>query len=171
MMPRIHRPMHSGEHGLTLIELLVAIVISVMVGLAVFSILYSTYKGRESSAQLTGRIDRADLMKEALEHTVTLAGYTGYLQTSNTPCTIGATPTPLSLPLSTPQSVSTLTVKWRGGSNNCQVCTGTFTLTGNIATWAVTGVSCGSQNTAIFPVGTGWTLSASSLSDFPFALS
>ncbi|MBU2834104.1 MAG: prepilin-type N-terminal cleavage/methylation domain-containing protein [Acidithiobacillus ferriphilus] len=157
----------QDQAGLTLVELLISMVIAGIIGIAVLSILYTMYNGRTVSEKLTGRSSRTILMKEALEHTVTDAGYTAYTSSSSTatPCTIA---NPVILPaLPVAPSVSSLTVSWTVDSGGvCNTCSGTFSISGNTATWNVTGGnSCGQSNTsqtATFPVGTGWTLSAAS---------
>ncbi len=157
----------ENQSGLTLVELLIAIVVAAIVGLAVFSILYTMYHSRAISEKLTGRADRALLMKEALEHTVTNAGYTAYTTSNgtttacvpNVPAIYPAVPTSATL-----SNLSTTTVGWTvdsGGS--CTSCQGTFTVSGNVAAWTISGGSvCGQSNNsnmAVFPVGTGWELS------------
>lgn len=155
------------QDGLTLVELLISMLIAGIIGIAVLSILYTMYNGRAVSEKLTGRSDRTILMKEALEHTVTNAGYAAYTSSSST-----TTPCPIANPVIVPAlpiapSVSSLTVSWTADNGGvCNSCSGTFSISGNTATWNVTGGnSCGQSNTsqtATFPVGTGWTLSAAS---------
>ena len=171
-MPIHHsrRDIYIDQSGLSLIELLISIVVTGIIGLAIFSILYTTYNGRMISEKLTGRAGRAILMKEALDHTVTNAGYTAYTTSSTitTPCTITApalSPALPVLPAVAPQ-ISSMAVSWtvdNGGT--CTPCMGTFSISGNVATWSTTGGAiCGqgnnSQAVATFPVGTGWTISA-----------
>jgi prepilin-type N-terminal cleavage/methylation domain-containing protein len=172
MMHDYHPKIHAcrDQSGLSLVELLISIVIAGIIGLALFSILYATYNGRMVSEKLTGRAGRVILMKEALEHTVTNAGYTAYTSSSSTttPCAITApeiSPALPVLPIVAPQT-SSMAVGWtvdNGGT--CNSCTGTFSISGNVATWSVAGGTiCGqgnnSQAAATFPVGTGWTISA-----------
>lgn len=156
------------QSGLTLVELLIAIVVAVIVGLAVFSILYTTYHSRAISEKLTGRADRTLLMKEALEHTVTNAGYTAYTSSAGTTtaCAPNVSAIYPAVPTSaTLSNLSTTTVGWSvdSGGSCTRSCQGTFTVSGNVAAWTVSGGSvCGqsnNSNTAIFPVGTGWELS------------
>jgi Tfp pilus assembly protein PilE len=167
------RDIYSDQSGLSLIELLISIVITGIIGLAIFSVLYTTYNGRMVSEKLTGRSSRAILMKEALEHTVTNAGYVAYTTTTSssttTPCITTAPviyPALPVLPAVAPQ-VSSMVVSWTVVDNGgaCTPCTGTFSVSGNVATWSTTGGAvCGqgnnSQAAATFPVGTGWTISA-----------
>jgi prepilin-type N-terminal cleavage/methylation domain-containing protein len=150
------------QSGLTLVELLISMVIAVIIGLAVFSTLYTMYNSRALSEKLTGRSDRAILMKEALEHTVTNAGYTAYTSSPFSSCPLNKNPNQQALPITA--TASSVTVYWtvnNGGA--CDTCSGTFSISGNIAAWSVSGVnSCGQSSTnqqAVFPVGTGWTIS------------
>ncbi len=155
------------EQGLTLIELLISIVVAGILGVALFYLLQSTIRSRFTSEQLTGRIARSMLMKEALEHTLTNAGYianmASTLSTTST-CLLAAPAVTPALPIAA--GTSAITVAWVvASSGGCIPCSGTFALSGNVASWTTTGgTACGQgnsgQNTAAFPVGTGWTLSA-----------
>lgn len=155
----------NPEAGVSLIELLIGMVLAGIIAGAAFSVLSSTYRSRSSAEALNGRTARAIVMKEALEHTVTNAGYTAYTTLAGIPvaCNIVG---PVISPSSTVGStVSSLTVNWTAASNGvCNSCSGTFALQGNIASWTVSGGPvCGQgsngQSLAVIPVGTGWTLS------------
>ncbi|WP_163057445.1 PulJ/GspJ family protein [Acidithiobacillus ferrooxidans] len=172
MMDNCHkREIREDQCGFTLVELLISIVVAVIVGLAIFSILYSTYNSRAISEKLTGRADRAILMKDALEHTVTNAGYVAYTTSAGTttPCSSTISAISPAVPTSSAMAsqISSMTVGWTVGTGGtCTTCTGTFAISGNVATWTVSGGSvCGQSNSnstsgiATFPVGTGWTLS------------
>ncbi len=163
------RFIYSDQSGLSLVELMISIVVAGIIGIAVFSILYTTYNGREVSEKLTGRASRAILMKEALEHTLTNAGYVAYTPSAiSVSCPIAASVISPAIPIlpAVALPVSSMVANWsvdNGGT--CTTCTGTFTISGNVATWSTTGgAACGqgtnAQAAATFPVGTGWTISA-----------
>lgn len=161
------------EAGLSLVELLIGMVLIGLVAAAVFSILDSTFRSRSLAEALDGRVARAILMKEALEHTVTNAGYIAYttgptssLVSVGLPVACLLTGPVISPALPIVGPISSISVNWTVGSNGtCNPCSGIFTLSGNIASWTVSGGPvCGqgiaNESTAVIPVGTGWTLSA-----------
>jgi hypothetical protein len=153
------------ETGVGLIELLIGMVLAGFIAIAVFSILSSTFRSRSAAEALNGRAVRAILMKEALEHTVTNAGYTAYTMSAGVPAPCAIAGSAVLPPLPVSSAVSALTVQWTAANGGaCSACSGTFSLQGNVAAWTVSGgPSCGQgsagQSQAVIPVGTGWTLS------------
>lgn len=70
----------SGEHherGASLTEVLIGMVLAVLIGIALFTFMQSYYRSQAVSRQLSIRASNIAIMKEAMEHTVTLNGYCG----------------------------------------------------------------------------------------------
>ena len=67
----------NREQGISLIEVLIGILLTLLVGTALFSLMQSYYRTQSISRQLSLRTADIAIMKEALEHTVVLSGYCG----------------------------------------------------------------------------------------------
>ena len=164
MNPRT-RFLAGRDVGVGLVELLIGMVLAGFIAIAVFSILSTTFRSRSTAEALNGRAARAILMKEALEHTLTNAGYTAYTTIAGVPVPCAIAGSAVLPPPPVSSAVPSLTVQWTAANGGvCSVCSGTFSLQGNVAAWTVSGGSaCGQgsagQSQAVIPVGTGWTLS------------
>jgi hypothetical protein len=65
------------EKGASLTEVLIGIVLTLLIGIALFSFMESYYRTQSIDRQLSIRTSNIAIMKEALEHTVALNGYCG----------------------------------------------------------------------------------------------
>ncbi len=77
MKGTVTRSAENREQGISLIEILIGILLTLLVGVALFSLMQSYYRAQNISRQLSLRTADIAIMKEALEHTVVLSGYCG----------------------------------------------------------------------------------------------
>lgn len=72
-----HENVENRECGVSLTEMLIGMVLTVLIGIALFSFMESYYRSQAASRRLSIRASNVAIMKEALEHTVVLNGYCG----------------------------------------------------------------------------------------------
>ena len=146
------------EHGISLIELLVGMAITIIIATGATVVLTSFYSGSHSAQQLANRVATASMLTSVMDHTLGLQGYYDAATSS-------VAPIPAENPAPASQSigpVKSVTVNWLPtGATASPYCQGTLATARGGMNWSVSGpagcLPASAVDSAVFyPVGEGW---------------